>query len=138
MPSQPYESIHLPLYSRITTKLKNKIWNDEYIDFGSLLSNPGAVDNKFQLSVKTSNDGLHPSLSFEPVHKPQKVAHIATWMSAFRIFVGVYTQKYRHESPALMKYGDIVQDLADEAIIGVFTFSETERTQLGAKIAVSY
>ena len=34
-------------------------------------------------------------------------------MSAFRIFVGVYTQKYPHESPALMKYGDIVQDLAD-------------------------
>ena len=113
MPSQPYESIHLPLDSRITTKLKNKIWNDEYIAFGSLLSNPGAVDTKFQLSVMTSNDGLHPSLSFEPVHKPQKVAHIATWMSAFRIFVGVYTQKYPHESPALMKYGDIVQDLAD-------------------------
>jgi hypothetical protein len=34
-------------------------------------------------------------------------------MSAFRIFVGVYTQKYPHESPALMKYGHIVQDLAD-------------------------
>jgi hypothetical protein len=83
MPSQPYESIHLPLDSRITTKLKNKIWNNEYIDFGFLLSNPGAVNTKFQLSVKTSNDGLHPSLSFEPVHKPQKVAHIATWMSAF-------------------------------------------------------
>ena len=100
MPSQPYEYIHLPLDSRITTKLKNKIWNDEYIDFGSLLSNPGAVDNKFQLSVKTSDDGLHPSLSFEPVHNPQKVAHIAAWMSAFRIFVGVYTQKYPHdESP---------------------------------------
>jgi hypothetical protein len=46
MPSQPYESIHLPLDSRITTKLKNKIWNDEYIDFGSLLSNPGSVDTK--------------------------------------------------------------------------------------------
>jgi hypothetical protein len=35
------------------------------------------------------------------------------WMSAFRIFVGVYTQKYPHESPVLMKYGNIVQDLAD-------------------------
>lgn len=34
-------------------------------------------------------------------------------MNAFRIFVGVYTQKYPHESLALMKYGDIVQDLAD-------------------------
>jgi hypothetical protein len=34
-------------------------------------------------------------------------------MNTFRIFVGVYAQKYPHESPTLMKYGDIVQDLAD-------------------------
>jgi hypothetical protein len=88
----------------ITTKLKNKIWNEEYVDFGSLLSNPGAVDTKFQLSVKTSNDGLHPSLSLWPVHKPQNVAHIATWMSAFRIFVGVYTQKYPQESPTIFVF----------------------------------
>ena len=71
------------------------------------------MDNKFQLSVTPSSDGLASSLSLDPVTKPQKVASISMWMSAFRIFVGVYTQKYPHESPALMKYGNIVQDLAD-------------------------
>ena len=63
--------------------------------------------------MKTSIDGVAPSLSLDPVTKPQKVASVSVWMSAFRIFVGVYTQKYPHESPALIKYGDIVQDLAD-------------------------
>ena len=36
------------------------------------------------------------------------MASVSVWMSAFCIFVGVYTQKYPHESPALMKYGAIV------------------------------
>jgi hypothetical protein len=112
LPGQPYHSVTLPLDSRISKKLKNKIWEDTFIDFGSLLRNL-VMDNKFQLSVKPSSDGLASSLSLDPVTKPQKVASISMWMSAFSIFVGVYTQKYPHESPALMKYGDIVQDLAD-------------------------
>ena len=33
-------------------------------------------------------------------------------MSAFRIFVSVYTLKFSTEAPALMKHGEIVQDLA--------------------------
>jgi hypothetical protein len=48
-PTQEYHSISLPIDCRISIKLKNKIWNDEYFDFGSLLSNPMS-DNKFQLS----------------------------------------------------------------------------------------
>lgn len=111
-PTQEYQSISLPIDCRISIKLKNKIWNDEYIDFGSLLSNPMS-ENKFQLSFSSSDAGLPPSLSVELMSKSKKIANISVWMSAFRIFVGVYTQKYPHESPALMKYGDIVQDLAD-------------------------
>ena len=37
-PTQEYHSISLPLDCRISIKLKNKIWNDEYIDFESLLT----------------------------------------------------------------------------------------------------
>jgi hypothetical protein len=133
LPGQPYHSVTLPLDSRVSTKLKNKIWDDNFIDFGSLLSNP-VMDNKFQLSVTPSSDGLASSLSLDPVTKPQKVTSISMWMSAFRIFVGVYTQKYPHESPALMKYGDIVQDLADRGhnwrfYDENFRFFATNRTQ---------
>ena len=70
-------------------------------------------DNKFQLSFSSSDTGLPPSLSVEPISKAKKITNCSGWMNAFRIFVGVYAQKYPHESPALMKYRDIVQDLAD-------------------------
>ena len=56
-------------------------------------------ENKFQLSFSTSDTGLPPSLSEEPMSKSKKITNISGWMSAFRIFVGVYTQKYPHESP---------------------------------------
>lgn len=36
-------------------------------------------------------------------------------MSAFRIFVTLYTRKYPADAPALMKYGDIIQDLASRS-----------------------
>jgi hypothetical protein len=94
-PTQEYHSISLPIDCRISIKLKNKIWNDEY--------------NKFQLSFSSSDAGLPPSL----FSKAKKITNISGWMNAFRIFVGVYAQKYPHDSPALIKYGDIVQDLAD-------------------------
>ena len=84
----------------------------DYIDFGSLLSNPIST-NKFQLSVQALSDGLPSSLSLEPLNRSRKVHSISVWMSAFRIFVGVYTKKHPRESPALMKYSNIVQELAD-------------------------
>ena len=64
----------------------------------------------YQINLQHSY-GTQPS-SLEPAVKPKKIHNIEMWLSAFHIFVGVYTSKYPHESPALMKYGDVVQDLA--------------------------
>jgi hypothetical protein len=37
---QPFHSTRLPLDARVPEKIKVKIWNEEFVDFGSLLSNP--------------------------------------------------------------------------------------------------
>jgi hypothetical protein len=37
---------------------------------------------------------------------------IDAWTSAFQIFVGVYTSKFPQEAPDLMKYAEVVRDLA--------------------------
>lgn len=34
------------------------------------------------------------------------------WVTAYQIFVGVYTQKYPVEAPLLMKYSEVIRDLA--------------------------
>ena len=111
LPSGPlFNSASLPIDSRVSPKLKGKIWLQEYIDFGSLLVNP-VLDNKFQLRLQTTTEGRTPSLCFEPATRPKKIQTIETWMHAFHIFAGIYVQKYPNEAAALMKYADVIQDL---------------------------
>ncbi|KAL9951074.1 hypothetical protein ACROYT_G043670 [Oculina patagonica] len=112
LPSGPlFSSASLPIDAKVSPKLTAKIWLQEYIDFGSLLANP-VLDNKFQLSLQTATEGKIPSLCFEPAARPKKIQTIDTWMHAFHIFTGIYTSKYPNEAPALVKYADVIQDLA--------------------------
>ena len=92
-------------------KLKTKIWQQEYIDFGSLLVNL-TLDCKFQLTLHNSNEGLSPSSALELLNKPKKISSIEIWLQAFHVFVGIYASRYPNEAPGLMKYGSTIQDLA--------------------------
>jgi hypothetical protein len=38
--------------------------------------------------------------------------NISHWLSAFHIFVSIYSEKYPKETGSLMKYADIIQNLA--------------------------
>ncbi len=52
------------------------------------------------------------SFCLEPVSRSRKITTIEAWYQAFLIFVSIYTQKYPLEAPALMKYRQIIRDLA--------------------------
>jgi len=110
-PQDPFTSINLPVDARVAMKFKTKIWQQEYIDFGSLLVNP-TLDGKFQLTIQNSNEGLSPALALEPLNKPKKITSIDIWLQAFHVFVGIYASHYPNEAPGLMKYGSTIQDLA--------------------------
>ncbi|CAH3139098.1 unnamed protein product [Porites lobata] len=110
-PSDPFISSSLSLDARVSEKIRAKIWNQEYVDFGSLLINP-IRQSRFQLTVSNAESGQLTSLCMEPAEKPRKITSIESWLSAFHVFVGVYTMKYPTESPALMKYGLLIRDLA--------------------------
>lgn len=109
-PQDPFTSINLPVDARVAMKLKTKIWQQEYIDFGSLLVNP-TLDGNFQLTIQKSTEGLSPTLALEPLNKPKKISSIDTWLQAFHVFVGVYASRYPDEAPGLMKNGSTIQDL---------------------------
>lgn len=111
VPGQCFQSVALPVDARVTDKLREKIWKDEYIDFGSLLANP-VYANRYQLAVQNPESGPFPSLYIEPITKAKKITSIESWLNCFHIFVGIYTRRFPHEAPALMKYCDTVQDLA--------------------------
>lgn len=105
--ANPFMSSSLPIDCRVTDKTKQKIWAHEYVDFGSLLINPTAPPR-----YKVSLDSQEAQLTLEPAEKIRKITSIDTWLTAFHVFVGVYTSKFSNEAPALMKYGSLIRDLA--------------------------
>ncbi len=94
--TQNFLSTSLAIDSRVSAKLKGKIWNEEFVDFGSLLGNPGS--EKYQLVVQNSDAGLPASFCLEPVSRSRKITTIGAWHQAFLIFVAIYTQKCRLRS----------------------------------------
>ena len=62
--------------------------------------------------MRPSPAGHPASLVLEPTTKSKQIRNLSDWLRAFHIFVSIYTQRYSHETPALMKYCQIVQDLA--------------------------
>ena len=111
VPTQLFSSPSLPIDARESENLRAKIWNNEYFDFSALLSNP-VFEDKYEVIISNSDKEKFPSLCSEPVANAKKHLSIETWLSCFHIFVRVYTSRVPHEAPALMKYGEVVQDLA--------------------------
>lgn len=109
-PEDIFTSVNLPVDARLPLKLKTKIWNNGFIDFGLLLANQFA-EGKYQLTINPG-DGSSPSLALEPITKPKKIVSIDSWVQAFHVFVGVFTSRFPSDAPGLMKYGSTIQDLA--------------------------
>ena len=88
-PRQLFTSIGVDLGARVSSKAKAKIWANEYIDFGVLLS-VAPPRERYALSM-TSSGGVsgQPHLTLEPYHTPKKVTTIQQWITAFDIFVTI-------------------------------------------------
>ena len=109
---KPFASIAVALGSHVTPKLKRKIWANEYIDFGALLSVSPATE-KYSLSFKsTDSSPRQPQLTLEPFQPSKKIHSFNQWLSAFNTFVAIFTEKFPHEAPQLMKYCEIIRDIS--------------------------
>ena len=117
-----FNSITMPIDAQVSPKIKAKIWAHEFVEFG-LLINPRVSDTRYQLSIN-QNDNSVPTLSLEPSSRIKPINTIDLWTSAFQIFVGVYTSKFPQEAPSLMKYGEVVRDLAARG--GNWRFYDTQ------------
>ena len=73
-PSHPFSSIAVNLGSRVSAKIKAKIWANEYIDFGALLS-VAPPREKFALSMVSSGGAVNqPQLTLEPyIHRKRSL-----------------------------------------------------------------
>ena len=110
--NKPFTSVAVTLGSRVSSKLKSKIWANEYIDFGALLSISPTTD-KYSLSLKPSaSSSNQPYLTLEPFQPSKKIHSFNQWLSAFNTFVAIYSERFPNEAPKLMKYCEIVRDIS--------------------------
>ena len=97
-PQDPFTSINLYVDARVAMKLKTKIWQQEYIDFGSLLVNP-TLDGNYQLTIQKSSEGLSPTLALEPLNKPPKNSSIPQGIINYHINDVLNKNRQQHNNP---------------------------------------
>ena len=75
MPGQLFQSAGLPVDACVSEKLRAKIWSNECIDFGSLLTNP-VFKNQYRLTFQGTDSGPVTYLCLETVSKPKKIQSV--------------------------------------------------------------
>ena len=109
---EPFASIAVALGSRVSPKLKAKIWANEFIEFGSLLTSSPNQDRYSVCLAPSTNSSNQPRLTLEPCQPSKKIHTYMQWLSAFNIFVAIFSEKFPSETPGLMKYSEIVRDIS--------------------------
>ena len=95
----------------MNANIKAKIWQNEYVDFGTLLG-VGPPTEKFALSLSPGNTiSSQNRLHLEPVQSSKKVQTITQWVTAYT-FVSIYVERVPQDAPKLMKYCEVVRDIA--------------------------
>lgn len=114
-----FRSVAISLAARVNSKTKAKIWVQEYIDLGSLLSIAPST-NSYSLSLKLTNDNSSATskLCLEPNDKSLCIFNINQWLTAFNIFVSVYTKQFNQAAPKLMKYCKTVRTFQQKVVTG--------------------
>lgn len=103
------EPISAPISAQMSKKIRRKIWAKQYVDFATLLPNYNTqpVQQRFSLQL-----GHNSMFNLVPQAQLRKITNISQWTSAFLRFVAVYSEKFPQETPQLMKYAEVVRDLA--------------------------
>ena len=79
---------------------------------------------KFQ-PTETSEGGMAWEKQQPPTYRFENISH---WLSAFHIFVSIYSEKYPKETGSLMKYADIIQNLARRSCdVAAYIYDRTYR-----------
>ncbi|CAH1793447.1 unnamed protein product, partial [Owenia fusiformis] len=97
------------LDSHIGSSLRQKIINDEYVDFATLAKD----ENKQILQCNTQkNEDGSTSVVLAPSDKKKKIWSVSEWQNAFYVFMTVYVPYHPNETLKLFKYGAHILSLS--------------------------
>ncbi|XP_033739136.1 uncharacterized protein LOC117326494 [Pecten maximus] len=94
----------LPLGYNVSDKIRAKIMENEFIEFGELVF-PSYESEQTKLKLTYEGNGLGLTAS----SKAKSVANISQWNQAFDIFVSIYTEKFPEKISHLLKYGNTMR-----------------------------
>ena len=101
--------ISSPIASQVESKLKNKIWQDKYVDFAKLLPFREENDDNDGFQIQSAGKSDFKILKTK---KKGQIRNIEQWTNAFLRFVAIYSIKHPKKVPNVLKHGEIVRDLA--------------------------
>ena len=114
-----------PISAMVPQKLKQKIWEDRYIDLAALLPNnlvPGTESENYTFKLDKNSD-----VAVVPKKTKQSINTIYQWTTAFLRFTAVYAEKFSNETPKLLKHAEIVRDMASSGIVTWQTYDKQIR-----------
>ena len=101
---RPLQAGGMPLGGAIPERVKEKIWQNKYIELADLLPS-----DRQSYTLQIYNDSDTPSLNFEP--KKRRCLTEAEWIRAFDIYIAIYIDKYPDAANALLTYTHNVQNI---------------------------
>ena len=108
--AEKYQLHHtLPLGAGVSEGVKRKIWDDEYVEFAGLL--PEQPDKQRTRSLPVVLESIkNPVLGIQET--PKSVKSLEDWISAFAIYAAIYIEKHPSAMAGLLKYMEVLRDLA--------------------------
>lgn len=133
--AQYAQPISTPIFSQIPHKLQKRIWAHKFVDLAQLLPSSQqhqTSTSQFTLTMKNS------TLSLVPQTKSKRIDSIQTWTAAFLRFVSIYASKFPFETPALMKYMELVRDLALKRPGSAFIYYDSQFRMLRENVLLPW
>ena len=103
-------SLSTPIAAMIDPAIKQKIWQDKYIDLAQLLPQnctPNSTKKGDQLHV-SGNSALYGV----PNKSKFAILNIDQWTTAFSRFTAIYGERFPESIPHLIKHAETVRNLA--------------------------
>ena len=98
-----------PVDLKVPDKLKQQIWNNQYIDLALLLDPTlEKVKPNFQFVTDDNTDSVHLATN----KQPKQITSLGQWCSAFQIFITILCQKFPNQLPLLMTYMATIKNLS--------------------------
>lgn len=104
---QAYHSLSLD--ATVTDLKRKEIHENSYVDFATLLPEDPDKSRKLPIVLKGIDN---PVLGVDDTSK--KSLSLDQWISAFTIYMTIYIEKYKDSGPQMLKYLDVIRDLAKQ------------------------